>query len=113
MAPERFSEQPYDGRADVYSLGVMLYEMLTGKPPFISPTGNPIKLALMHMSQPPRPLCEQNPELPSPLEKVVLSALAKDFTRRPSAAKLARQFVGALGLELPAPIEAAFDKSQN
>lgn len=113
MAPERFSEQPYDGRADVYSLGVMLYEMLTGKPPFTSPTGNPIKLALMHMSQPPRPLCEQNPELPGPLERVVLSALSKDPAKRPSAAELARLFVEALGLELPPPIEAAFEKSND
>ncbi len=110
MAPERFSEQPYDGRADVYSLGVMLYEMLTGKPPFTSPTGNPIKLALMHMSQAPRPLCDENPELPRPLEDVVLSALEKDYTRRPSAVALARNFVKSLGLELPAPFEAAFER---
>ncbi len=107
MAPERFAEQPYDGRTDVYSLGVMLYEMLTGKPPFRTATGNPIKLALMHMSQPPAPPRELNPDLPRRLEQVVLRALDKDPERRPTVVELARDFVAALGLELPAAFAKA------
>lgn len=105
MAPERFSEQPYDGRADVYSLGITLYQMLTGAPPFRTRTGNPIKMALMHMTEEPKSLCSQNPGIPRPLEAVVLKALDKDPKRRPSAARLARDFVEALGLQVPAPFE--------
>ena len=105
MAPERFSEQPYDGQADVYSLGVTLYEMLTGAPPFHAVNGNPIKLALMHMSQKPPSLCDQNPGVPRPLEKVVLRALEKEPEARPQPAELARDFIEALGLELPASVE--------
>jgi len=101
MAPERFSEAPYDCRVDVYSLGVLLYEMLTGRPPFHTPTGNPIKLALMHMSEAPAPLCDVNPHVPRPLDKVVRRALEKDFTQRPWVGELAQEFFRALGMELP------------
>ena len=111
MAPERFSKNPYDGSADVYSLGIMLYEMLCAHPPFISPDGNPIRVALMHMSEPPKSLCERNPEIPRPVEEVVMRALEKDPRKRPTAGELARQFFAALGLQLPTAYENALRRA--
>ena len=102
MAPERFSNTPYDGAADVYSVGVMLYEMLTGHLPFVESDGNPLKIALMHVNERPRPLSELNPRVPPAVEAVVLQALAKDPCRRPTAARLGRRFAAALGRETPA-----------
>ncbi len=106
MAPERFCERPYDGGADVYSLGIMLYEMLAGQPPFDISGGNPLKMALMHLSESPRPLAEIAPELPAGVEAVVLRALAKNPEERPSAPELAGRFTAALGLGTPAAAAA-------
>ena len=103
MAPERFSEAPYDGGADVYSLGVMLYEMLAGRPPFDASGGNPLRMALMHLSESPRPLREVAPELPGAVEEVVLQALEKKPQKRPSAHELSRRFVAALERDEAAP----------
>ncbi len=55
LAPERLRGVGYDGRADVYSLGVMLYEMLTGSVPFLSPDGDLMKVAVMHLKKTPEP----------------------------------------------------------
>ena len=106
MAPERFCERPYDGGADVYSLGVMLYEMLAGQPPFDISGGNPLKMALMHLSEIPRPLSEKALGLPAAVEEVVLQALAKDPEERPSAQELARRFAAALEVEPSVPVAA-------
>lgn len=101
MAPERFVKVTYDGRADVYSLGVMLYEMLVGKPPFYLTGTSPLKVIYAHMNENPRPPRELNPELSPEIEAVVLRALDKDMNRRPTAAAFAKDFAAALGLEDP------------
>ena len=85
MAPERFSAETYDGRVDVYSLGVMLYEMLTGALPFSVDDGNILRLIRLHATSPPRPLRELRPDLPPAVEAVVLAALSKDPQKRPTA----------------------------
>ena len=95
MAPERLANRPYDGAADVYSLGVLLYEVLTGQPPFTE--RNLFKLIRCHLHEtplPPRALC---PELAEGAEEVVLAALAKDPAERPTALELSRSFNTALG----------------
>ncbi|MCP3962690.1 MAG: protein kinase [bacterium] len=104
MAPERFVKVPYDGRADVYSLGVMLYEMLVGKPPFYLTGTSPLKVIYAHMNEEPRPPSELNPELSEEVEAVVLRALDKDMEQRPTAAEMASELAAALGLEQPEPL---------
>ena len=96
MAPERFGDQIYDGRTDVYSLGVMLYGMLAGELPFVATEGNLIKLALMHRETAPRPLREVRADLPQAVGIVVSQALEKDYKKRPTAAELGRRFAAAV-----------------
>jgi serine/threonine protein kinase len=95
MAPERLTGRQYDGRSDVYSLGVMLFEMLAGAPPFAGTT-DPMSLAFMHVQKPPPPLRSVRPDLPRSVEAVVMQTLEKDYRLRPSAELLARKFRRAL-----------------
>ena len=112
MAPERFVKMPYDGRADVYSLGVMLYEMLVGKPPFYLTGTSPLKVIYAHMNEEPRPPRELNPELAPEVEELVLRALDKDMKRRPTADVLASELAAALGLEVPASLDSVGEQSE-
>jgi CheY-like chemotaxis protein len=102
MAPERLRNQPYDGRADTYSLGVVLYEMLAGRLPFVSTDSDPMAVVTMHLTEPPRPLREIDPEVPLEVAQIVMEALAKDWQQRPQAAALGRRLAAALDLALPA-----------
>lgn len=76
MAPEVGLGQPGDARSDIYSLGVMLYQLLTGQLPYDADT--PVALVLKHVNDPlplPRSI---NPEIPEGLERILLKALTKD-----------------------------------
>jgi DNA-binding response OmpR family regulator len=96
MSPERLNDSPYDLRSDIYSLGVMLYQMLTGTVPFQSREGDYWAVAVMHLTKEPAPLRTLVPELPEAVERVVLRTLEKDPRNRPSAEELARDFVEAV-----------------
>jgi serine/threonine protein kinase len=95
MAPERFGTGGYDGRSDVYAVGVLLHQIVAGDVPFAtlskSGTGNddPIALATMHGFHTPPPLRSIEPDTPAALEALVLRALAKQPGDRPTAAELA------------------------
>ncbi|MEW6210164.1 MAG: protein kinase [Acidobacteriota bacterium] len=84
-APERFFDKPYDGRADVYSLGIVMYEMLTGRVPFQPVEGGIYAVAVMHLTKEPQPLRELNSDIPEEVEAVVMKALVKDAENRPTA----------------------------
>jgi len=89
MAPEQGREGRSDPRSDVYSLGVILYEMLVHRPPFEADT--PLAVLMKHVNDPlPLPR-EIDPSIPEPFERVVLKALAKDPDHRyQSAAEMGR-----------------------
>jgi CheY-like chemotaxis protein len=101
MAPERLRNQTYDGRADTYSVGIMLYEMVTGRLPFVSTDADPLAVVAMHLTEEPRPPRAIRPEIPPALEEVVLQAMAKDPLRRPQASVLGRRLAEALELDPP------------
>ncbi len=75
MSPEQAEGKPVDGRSDIYSLGVVLYELLTGQPPYRAET--PLAVVLMHLNDPLPPPRTIKPGIPEPLERVVLKAMAK------------------------------------
>ena len=80
LSPEQARGAPVDPRSDLYSLGIVLYEMLTGKVPFTGDT--PVEIAMKHLSQIPEPPSSLRPEVPHDLDAVVLRALAKDPDQR-------------------------------
>ncbi|HKJ26520.1 MAG TPA: protein kinase, partial [Anaerolineales bacterium] len=89
MAPEIIKAESVDKRVDIYSLGVTLYETLTGKPPYQADSA--MSLLMMHVNDPIPDLKEINPEVPAALVSVVEKALAKDKEDRfQSAAEFAR-----------------------
>jgi len=86
MSPEQGSGKPVGPASDLYSLGVLLFEMLTGKPPFEAAT--PVMVVMKHISEPPPPIAEAAPvPLPVPLRRLVTGLLAKEVRDRPGSAR--------------------------
>ena len=91
FSPEQASGEVADEKSDLYSVGVVLYEMLTGQVPFDGDTA--VSVALKHVSEEPRSMRELNPAISRALDEVVMRALAKDGARR---YQTAAEFAGDL-----------------
>jgi serine/threonine protein kinase len=83
MSPEQCRGERLDARSDIYSLGIIAYQMLTGAPPFIGETR---KIIDAHKETPPPPVREKNRKLPKRVSGVIMSALEKDPAARPQTA---------------------------
>jgi serine/threonine-protein kinase len=91
LSPEQAQGHAVSAPSDLYSIGIVLYEMLTGRVPFDGES--PVSIALKHVSEAPVPPSHINPEIPPALEQVVLWALNKDPADRPADAD---EFIMAL-----------------
>lgn len=80
MPPEAGRSEPVDERSDIYSLGIMIYEMLTGKVPFDADT--PFAVVMKHVNEPLPSIRRFNAQLPDSVERILLKALSKDPTDR-------------------------------
>lgn len=114
MSPEQAAGRDLDFRSDVYSLGVVVYEMLVGDTPFAGDT--PYQTLHNLMYKPPPPLSQRNPQIPARVEQAVLRALAKEAGKRfGTAGEFAQALATATGLgpavDLQSETEMLFRRS--
>lgn len=80
LSPEQAQGRDIDARSDLYSAGCLLYELVTGRTPFVG--DSPVAIAYQHVGEPPQPPSLHAPDVPSNLDVVILHALAKDPDQR-------------------------------
>src|SRR5205809_4212300 len=102
MSPEQSAGEDVDGRSDVYSLGVVAFEMLAGRPPF---SGNSLALIASHIKDTPPSLHAMRPELDAHFAELADRCLAKAGADRPAATEIAQALLPAAGavIEWPPP----------
>jgi eukaryotic-like serine/threonine-protein kinase len=99
MAPEQLRGQVMDGRTDVYALGVLAYELLSGDPPFTGDT--PLDVAIQHLQSHAPSLMHKVPGLPGALDTCILKMLAKHPSARPGLTEIRTAFAAAMVEDFP------------
>ncbi|MBI4851457.1 MAG: protein kinase [Acidobacteria bacterium] len=98
MSPERLMVNNCDAPSDIYSVGIMLYQMLAGHPPFQS--SDLWKTIQMHLNDSPAPIREKNPDVSLEVEEIVMRTLRKEPNERPTARGLAEEIAKVLNIDL-------------
>jgi serine/threonine-protein kinase len=103
ISPEQAQGRAATPRSDLYAIGVMLYEMLAGRPPFLGEGA--VSVALQHLNQPPPLLAQVRPDLNPMLEQTVMAALAKDAEARWQSAEDFAEALIAAGAQIEAQLK--------
>lgn len=109
MAPEQVSSQPLDARADLYALGLILYEMLTGEPAWQADSW--LRTATLRLDRPPPVVAALRPDAPRGLQALVQHCLAKDPQQRPASALLVLERLQRLAQQPTSPPRSATPRS--
>jgi tetratricopeptide (TPR) repeat protein len=104
MPPEQALGRTPDARADLYSLGAMLYELVTGRPPFVA--DDPVAVISQHINTQPVAPSWHNPAIPQPLEALILRLLDKHPEGRPASAADVRRELATIMADLSARVPA-------
>jgi serine/threonine-protein kinase len=99
LAPEQIQGEPADPRTDLYAFGIVMFEMLTGRPPFAGETS--LAIAYQHLSGRVPVPSSIEPSVPTTLDRVVVRATEKDRADRPASAKAMRDEIALAGVGLP------------
>jgi predicted ATPase len=110
MSPEQVRAEPAGTASDVFSLGLVLYELATGRHPFLAATEFAVLQAIVQHAEPPP--SQLNPEVPADLEALLERMLAKDASVRPTAAETAAALADIRGLRTAAPVRSRPDRER-